>query len=57
MSWREVDDEAWDADLDDDRDSVLEPRQWGWPMVALAWLVVIAMLGSAVTAFIVLLFG
>lgn len=57
MSWRDADDEAWDAGLDEDGDSVLGPRQWGWPMVALAWLVVVAMLGSAVTAFLIVVFG
>jgi len=57
VSWRDVDDEAWDSDLGADDDSVLGPRQWGWGMVALAWLVVIAMMGSAVAAFIALVFG
>ncbi len=57
VSWREVDDEAWDADLDADDDSVLGPRRWGWGMVALAWLLVIAMLGSALAAFVVLVLG
>lgn len=32
-------------------------RTWGPGMVALAWLVVVAMFGSAVTAFVVLVFG
>ncbi|HMQ27027.1 MAG TPA: hypothetical protein PKA98_13640 [Acidimicrobiales bacterium] len=57
MSWRDVDDEAWDGDLDDDEDSMLGRRRWGWGMVALAWLVVIAMMGSAVAAFIALVLG
>src|SRR5690606_11717431 len=30
VSWRDVDDEAWDSDLGADDDSVLGPRQWGW---------------------------
>lgn len=32
-------------------------RTWGPGMVAMAWLVVIAMFGSAVAAFVVLVFG
>ena len=39
-----------------DEDAPLR-RTWGPGMVAMAWLVVIAMLGSAVAAFIVLVFG
>ena len=57
MSWRDVDDEAWDADLDPDDDSVLGPRPWGWGMVALAWLVVVAMLGSALAVFLIVVLG
>lgn len=57
MSWRDEDDEAWDAALEADDDSVLGPRSWGWGMVALAWLVVVAMLGSALAAFVVLVLG
>lgn len=57
MSWRDVDDEGWDADLDADDDSVFGPRQWGWGMVALAWLVVVAMLGSALAVFLILVLG
>jgi hypothetical protein len=47
-----------DDDLVDgyDEDAPLR-RTWGAGMVALAWLVVIAMLGSAVAAFIVLVLG
>ena len=39
-----------------DEDAPLR-RTWGPGMVALAWLVVIAMLGSAVAAFVALVFG
>ncbi len=39
-----------------DEDAPLH-RTWGPGMVALAWLVVIAMLGSAVAAFVTLVFG
>ena len=56
MSWRDVDDDGWDGELgaaDDD----LGPRRLSPAVVAVAWLVVIAMLGSAVAALIVLVFG
>lgn len=56
MSWRDVDDDEWDAGMDDDGYD-LGPRQLPPGVVAVAWLVVIAMLGSAVAAFVVLLFG
>lgn len=56
VSWRDVDDDEWDAGLDDDGYD-LGPRQLPPAVVAVAWLVVIAMLGSAVAAFVVLLFG
>lgn len=39
-----------------DEDAPLR-RTWGPGMVAMAWLVVVAMLGSAVAAFVVLVFG
>lgn len=45
-----------DDDGEYDEDAPLR-RSWGAGMVALAWLVVIAMLGSAVAAFIVLVLG
>ena len=58
MSWRDVDDD-WDGSLDDGwgDDTELGPRRWGPGMVALTWLVVVAMLGSAVAAFVVLVLG
>lgn len=56
VSWREVDDEDWRSELDGDEDD-LGPRRLPPAVVAVAWLVVIAMLVSAVAAFIVLLFG
>ena len=49
------DDDGLPAD-DYDEDAPLR-RTWGPGMVALAWLVVIAMLGSAVAAFVALVFG
>ena len=51
--WR--DDDGLPAD-EYDEDAPLR-RTWGPGMVALAWLVVVAMLGSAVAAFVVLVFG
>lgn len=56
MSWREVDEDEWDGELDADGYD-LGPRRLSPAVVAVAWLVVIAMLGSAVAAFVVLLFG
>jgi hypothetical protein len=56
VSWRDVDDDEWDGGLGADEDD-LAPRRLPPAVVAVAWLVVIAMLGSAVAAFIVLLFG
>lgn len=56
VSWRDVDDDEWDAELDGEGYD-LGPRRLPPAVVAVAWLVVIAMLGSAVAAFVVLLFG
>ena len=56
VSWRDVDDDEWDAELDGGGYD-LGPRRLPPAVVAVAWLVVIAMLGSAVAAFVVLLFG
>ncbi len=56
VSWRDVDDDEWDGELGPDEDD-LGPRRLPPAVVAVAWLVVIAMLGSAVAAFVVLLFG
>ena len=56
MSWRDVDDDEWDGELGVDEDD-LGPRRLSPAVVAVAWLVVIALLGSAVAAFVVLVFG
>ena len=53
VSWREVDDDEWDGDLD----GPLERRRLPPAVVIVAWIVVVAMLGSAVTAFLAVLFG
>jgi len=53
VSWRDVDNEAWD----DDPDGPLERRPRQPAVVVVAWIVVVAMLGSAVAAFVLLLFG
>ena len=55
MSWRDVYDDEWE-ELDGDGYD-LGPRRLPPAVVAVAWLVVIAMLGSAVAAFVVLVFG
>lgn len=56
VSWRDVDDDDWDSELDADEYD-LGPRRLHPGFVAVAWLVVIALLGSAVASFIVLVFG
>ena len=56
MSWRDVDDDEWDGELGVDEDD-LGPRRLSPAVVAVAWLVVIALLGSAVAAFVVRVFG